>query len=423
VVLVAGITFLVKVVGFYKEVLVAGAYGLSELLDTFLIATIIPSLINAIFLESFKAVFIPSYISEEKTNDKIGSFQSVVFIITGLASIVLIFLSFLITDFFLTDIFPDHTQNYYSLVREQFYIIIPSVLFWGLSAVLSGILNVNKEFRYTSFSSVFIALTTIVALFSFRDLLGQYLLAIGTLAGSIISFLYLLIIAQFRGLLKLAWPDFKNSNVRVMLKQIPAKLTSSFLTGMQVVVDQFFAAQLIIGSVSALNYGIKLPSFAVSMLFIAITNVLLPHFTESVLENRQKAFRKLIRMIRTVFLSSAVVAVLGIVFSVPIIRLFFENDNFTPENTYVVAQIQQIILIYLPFRLVGLLLMTFLTSINKNNLMAFVSLIGILTNVVLNWILIKYFGIYGIAAATTFVVILKSSLLFLFMLQQKKLNI
>lgn len=422
-VLVAGITFLVKVVGFYKEVLVAGAYGLSELLDTFLIATIIPSLINAIFLESFKAVFIPSYISEEKTNDKIGSFQSVVFIITGLASIVLIFLSFLITDFFLTDIFPDHTQNYYSLVREQFYIIIPSVLFWGLSAVLSGILNVNKEFRYTSFSSVFIALTTIVALFSFRDLLGQYLLAIGTLAGSIISFLYLLIIAQFRGLLKLAWPDFKNSNVRVMLKQIPAKLTSSFLTGMQVVVDQFFAAQLIIGSVSALNYGIKLPSFAVSMLFIAITNVLLPHFTESVLENRQKAFRKLIRMIRTVFLSSAVVAVLGIVFSVPIIRLFFENDNFTPENTYVVAQIQQIILIYLPFRLVGLLLMTFLTSINKNNLMAFVSLIGILTNVVLNWILIKYFGIYGIAAATTFVVILKSSLLFLFMLQQKKLNI
>ena len=54
-------------------------------------------------------------------------------------------------------------------------------------------------------------------------------------------------------------------------------------------VDQFFAAQLAIGSIAALNYALKIPAFAIGIIVIAINKVLLPYFSKSVLEDKKKA--------------------------------------------------------------------------------------------------------------------------------------
>ena len=68
-------TVFVKGFGFGKEILIAENFGLSELLDTFYIAFLAPSLIYNIFLGSFKSVFIPNYVGTLKSNKLIiGSF-------------------------------------------------------------------------------------------------------------------------------------------------------------------------------------------------------------------------------------------------------------------------------------------------------------------------------------------------------------
>ena len=54
-----------------------------------------------------------------------------------------------------------------------------------------------------------------------------------------------------------------------------------------------------------------------------------------------------------------------------------------------------------------MVLVNFLTSINKNNFMALVSLIGALLNLILDFILAKTYGVYGIAICTTCVVIIR----------------
>ena len=53
----------VKVFGFLKEVVIAETFGLSELLDSFFIAALIPGFVNDVFLNAFKSVFIPNYIA------------------------------------------------------------------------------------------------------------------------------------------------------------------------------------------------------------------------------------------------------------------------------------------------------------------------------------------------------------------------
>ena len=61
----------------------------------------------------------------------------------------------------------------------------------------------------------------------------------------------------------------------------------------------------------------------------------------------------------------------------------------------------------------------FLTSINKNNFMVLASIINLLLNIVLNYMLIKSMGVYGLALATSLVSIINSIILYVYI---SKLN-
>jgi len=415
--LVGGISLIIKGIGFYKETLVAGSFGLSEVLDTFFIATLIPGFISAVFLGSFQSVFIPNYIAESKSGGNIASFQATGFVVTSIISLLFMFGALLVTDVYLDFFFPNHTQAYYQLVKGQFYYLLPCIVFWGFSSLIGGLLYINNEYRLSSFSNIFVPIVIIIFLLFFKDIFGNHVLAIGTLVGSIISFLYVLTLALQKNILKISTPNLQNANAKLMFKQVPAKISSSVATGLNRVVDQFFAAQLIIGSIAAINYGLKIPAFITGLLVISLSGVLLPHFSKSILENREKTFRTLFKILRTIFLGVLVLVIVGILFSEPLVKLLFERKAFTPENTALVASIQKAFLIYLPFSISGMVMVNFLTSVNKNAIMAYISIAALIVNTILDYILMQYYGVVGIAICTTIVVIAKNIAMFLYILR------
>ncbi|MDT7830217.1 lipid II flippase MurJ [Pricia sp. S334] len=416
------ITLLVKGLGFYKESVVAANFGLSKVLDTFYIAYLIPTFILNVFISAFKNVFIPNYVAELKTGKDISGIQSAGFLITGFVSVLFTLIAFLFTDVYLENIFPGHTPSYYALVKSHFYFVMPCIIFWGFSSLLSGLLNIQKEFLHSTLAGIFMPVAIIATLFLFRASLGDMVLAVGTLIGTILSFIYLLVTCLNREIINLSKPDFNNQNVRQMFVQVPAKASSGFFTGLIGVTDQYFAAQLVIGSIAALNYGLKIPAFLIGLLTIAISNVLLPYFSGSVIENRERAFHNLVRMLKLIFIVSAIAAIIGILLSDFLVELFFERKEFTAEDTERVAAIQKLFLIYAPFTICGMVVVNFLTSINKNAFMAKVSFGSMCANFVLDYILMKYYGVFGIALCSTVVHIAKSLVLFFYAMKQKKLG-
>lgn len=401
------ITLLLKGLGFFKESVVAAYFGLSEVLDTFFIAFLVPGFIMNVFIGAFKSVFIPNYVAELKTGNSISSFQGTGFLITlGIAGLFTL-IAFLFTDVYLENFFPGHTADYYHLIKSHFQYLMPCIIFWGMSSLLSGLLNIDNEFRLSTFSSIFVPLAIIVCLFVFRPVFGNMVLAIGTLIGSVAAFLYLLIICIWKKIIHISTPDLRNENAKLMFAQVPAKVSSGFLTGMNGVVDQYFAAQLAVGSIAAINYGNKMPAFLKGLLVVAITNVLLPYFSKMILENRKRTFDQLFKMLKLIFLVAGIFAVIGIFLSDFLVALFFERKEFTEEDTVLVANIQKIFLVYIPFSIAAMVVVNFLTSINKNAVMAYVSFVALVLNIVLDYILIQYYGIFGIALCTTLVVIIK----------------
>lgn len=406
-ILIAIITLLIKVVAFYKETLIASSFGLNEVIDTFIIATLIPSFINSVFITSLTHLFIPNYITELKNGGDKKSFQSVVFLLTIGISLISILITYFSIDIFLDIIYPNQPEANYQLVKSQFYIILPCLFFWGIESVLLGLLDVNNRFFVSTIVGIIPIIIMIVFLFYFWDTLGPMVLAYGTLAGTIISFMFLMFLSIKFKAVSLGMPVL-NDNSRLMIQQLPPKVSSSFLSVMNNFVDQFFAGQLIVGSLAALSYANRLPAFGVTIVIMSLGNVLLPHFSRLANENLKMTYLYLFKILKWVFGVMIIASIIGILLSDWVVELWLERDQFTHTDTLKVSAIQQILLLNVPFYLCTLITVKFLTSINKNSFMAWISLFNLSVNIILNIILIKYYGVYGLALSTSLVLIISS---------------
>jgi len=412
IIIVGAVTLFVKGLGFFKEAVVADSFGLSEILDTFYIAILIPGFMSTVFLGGFQSVFIPNYVIELKSGNDIRAFQTTCFLVTILIAVAFCLIAILFTDVYLENFFSGHTEGYYNLIKTQFYFVIPCMIFWGLSSMLNGLLTIYDEFTFSSMNSIFTPITIMICLFFFKEELGNIVLAIGTLIGSILNFLFLLIIALQKNIIKLGFPDFVSKNIKELFIQLPAKLSANILTGINPIVDQYFAAQLIIGSIAALNYGVKIPMFSIGLVTLALGSVLLPYFSKKVIENRDKAFSELKRILKFLLIGSSIVAIVLIIISSPLISLVFERNAFTSDDTLVVSGIQQLYLIQIPAYITTIIMVRFLESINKNRFMVLAAVICLILNITFNYFLIQHIGVYGLALATSAVAVVNSLILY-----------
>ncbi|WP_421804065.1 murein biosynthesis integral membrane protein MurJ [Flagellimonas sp.] len=407
--IVGCISLLSSLVSFYKETLVASSFGLSELMDTYLIAILIPSIIQNVFIEALKKLFIPNYAIELKTTGQSGSFQTFVFLTVTILAFLLVVLAVVFVEFFLELVFSGHDQGFYDLIRSQFYIVLPCLFLWGYISFMAGILEMDDKFLISTIAKFITPTTIILCLFLLKSSLGDMVLVSALTLGSFLTFIYYLCMNLKFGTLR-----FKkfliNKNMIMMVKEYPPKVTSGLLTGINPFVDQFFAAQLVMGSITAISYGVKIPGFVVSILMMALGTVLLPHFSKSINDNLEEAYRELFKILIYIFFGSSFIIIFSFIFSSDIIRLIFEHDQFTPDDTVVVSKLQRIAFLYVPFYLCTLICVNFLTAINKNRFMALVSLWNLILNLVMNIVLMRYFDVYGLVMSTTVVYIVCSFL-------------
>lgn len=410
-VIVGGVSIVVKIISFYKEILIADTYGVSELLDTFLIAVLIPSFIQNVFINAYGSVFIPNYLIEKKEKGNTGAFQSSSFIITTSIGILMVLLTYLFIDYYLEIVFPGHDEIYYNLIKTQVWIILPCMVLWAISSLISGLLMADNEFLLSSTNAIFVPIGMIGCLL-FQDYLQEKTLALGMLIGSICSVIYLIGVGINKKLLSVAKPDFKSANMVMLIRQIPAKVSSGLINGVNPMVDQYFSAQLAVGAIAALNYGYKIPMVTISLISVPLGSTILPYFSNKAVENLQGAYQNLIKILKISLLSTLGLTLILIFSSKPLVELLFERGAFTSKNTLIVFVIQQMYLIQLPFYVVGIILNKYLTAINKNNFLVISSILSLLLNIIFNYTFMELMGVKGLALSTSLVSLINAIAIF-----------
>lgn len=411
---VGTLTVVVKLAAMAKELVVAYRFGTGDVIDAFLIAFLLPSLVVNVVTGSFGLAFTPIYVDVRERRGMSDAFALLGTAMVGCAALALAVTCLLLAAIpALPLLASGFDTEKLALTRDLFLILLPVILLNAFIALWSAALNCERRFGSAALAPVGVPLLTLGMVLLAGRAWGGYALAFGTVSGSALQCGILAIaLARARMPVMPRWagatPDLKRA-----LRQYYPLMASAVLTSGSWAIGQAMAATLPSGSVAALNYGNRIPAVVSEIGSMAIATAVLPHFSLMVARREWQAIWHTLRVYgRLIAVATIPLTLLGIYLSPTIIRVLFERGEFSPSDTRTVAAVQSLYLLQLPFVMVGMLFVRLVSSLQRNEIFLLGAAITLPLNVVLNAVFMRWFGVSGIALATSVVYLVSCAYLF-----------
>ncbi|MCE5329039.1 murein biosynthesis integral membrane protein MurJ [bacterium] len=401
-------TLLSKISGLARDQIMAGYFGISYQTDAFTWAYFIPNLFRVLFAESIIiAAFIPVYTSYLKKGEagEIDDFVSSVtniFILIFMVISVLVFIFSSPIGILLSKISGNNMDiSSFSLMNR---IMIFSLVVMSISGLITSILNSHNKFTVPAIAPLVMNVISIIFVVLLAKNIGIVSMAIGVMIGSILE-----VIIQIPGLksadLKYKFRiDFKNKAVREIFGMMVPIMLSLGAVQINNSVDNFFALNLGAGNTTALTFSWRVANLPLGVFSVAVITVLYPLISRQAADGNMKGLKESFSLGFREIGYIMVPASLGmIILSNPIIKILFERYQFTAADTAKVSNI-------LIFHSTGLLFFGLLMILNRifyslknvrTPLKVALASIGI--NFILDWVLIKFLDVSGVALSTSIV--------------------
>ena len=161
-------TLISRVLGYFRDILIAIFLGASIYADAFFVAFRLPNTFRRLFSEGvFNAAFIPSYVEENTISKTEGKkFADDVLNLLIIALLGFVFLVEIFTPVIVYLIAPGFYENAekFNLAIELTRITFPFLLFVSLSSFFSGILNSNNKFAAAAAAPIILNIFLIMSL-------------------------------------------------------------------------------------------------------------------------------------------------------------------------------------------------------------------------------------------------------------------
>lgn len=275
-------------------------------------------------------------------------------------------------------------------------------LFISLSGMMGSILNNFGYFAIPASTSIFFNLSIISSAIWLTKYFDIDALAYGVLIGGILQFL--VVFFPFLKLLKTysLKIDFKDIYLKFLgIKLIPM-LVGVFARQVNTIVDQFFASFLVAGSITALENASRIYLLPVGVFGVTISNVLFPSISRAAANgDKEDTNRRIVSALN--FLNFLTIPSLFVLtfFSKDVIRLIFSYGKFNEEAVKITSECLFYYSLGLLFYVGVQLISKGYYAMGDNKRPAKFSIIAIIMNIVLNYLLIKNFQHKGLALATS----------------------
>ena len=420
-----GLSLLVKILGFMREIFMAYYYGASTTVDVFVASLNIPSVIFALFGTAITTSFIPLYseIKEKKNEAEALKYTNNVLNILLLISGGITILGILFSDILVKVFVGGFSGEAYVMCNIFVKITMVTIMLTVVQYIYNGYLQSLGKFNQQSIMNVPYSIVLIGAIMLSYYQQNFYLLAIGAAIASFSQLVYLqFLIARTSFRYKLTL-NVKDEYLRKMLFLVAPVFLSTAVNQLNNIVDRSLASRLVEGSISALNYSNKVNSIILEVIIMSITTIFYPTLSTLFAKNDENATDEFI----VNYLISVAVIVIPIAFftnffAEEIIRILFGRGAFGEYEIKFTARVLRLI----AFGLVGSAFRDVLNKIFysmqdtvtpvKNGIVA------IVVNIVLNFMLVVKYEYLGLAFAT----VLSSNLctlLLLFQLLRKEKKI
>jgi len=406
---VGAATFLSRIFGFIRDVVIAWFFGAGFASDAFFVAFRIPNLLRRLFAEgSLSIAFIPIFTEYLSNRGKAEAFHlarsavRMLSILLAAAAVAGILLSPVIVRVIAPGFAgsPEKLSLTITLTRIMF----PYIFFIGLVALCMGILNVLGHFAAPALAPVFLNIAMIGAVLLISPHLTQpvFGLAIGVLIGGALQLLLQVPFLIKKGCYfwqkaNLAHPGLK----RVGNLMLPAVFGAAVYQ-INILVNTLLASLLPEGSVSYLYYADRLVQFPLGIFAIATATAVLPSLSRQAAAKDFQALKGTFAYaVKFVFFITIPAMVGLIVLREPIVSLLFKRGAFDAVSTRMTAEALLYYAIGLwAFSAVRIVVSTFY-ALQDTKTPVRMAVLSIIANILLGVILMQWLSHGGLALATS----------------------
>lgn len=398
------ITIISKIFGFLREAVMASYIGASDLKSIYTTANTLPVVIANFVAVGIISGFIPIYnkAKNEEGEEAAEEFTSNVFNILMVFALVAVVIGMVFARPFSKLLSPDLDGAYLDLATNYTRIMMFAVFAYLYSAVFRGYLNLKGNF----FDPAITGIIMNVVIIAFTILTGitdnPYYLIIGALLGNTLQYILFPRATRKLGYKHKKVLDFKNKYVRnLILISIPI-IISSAAGEISIIVDNSMASAFFgKAAISKLFYSKTMLTMITGVITISVTTALFPKIAElgqlgKIDQMKERISSSVVSTMLLIIPASIGMAVL----SEPIIGVVFERNAFTRNDTIIVAAL---LTAYAPnniFQSIVDVVDRGFYAVGDSKTPVIVVLIQQFLNVIFNLVLIKFFGIEGLAYAT-----------------------
>ncbi len=389
-----------------REVVTAYWFGASDALDAFVVALTIPTFAAMALGNAAGSALLPTFTRVRERQGHATAnrlLQETTFwtalLLLGAACIVAVSSGWL-----LDLVGPGFASWKQMLAHQLMLVLVPVIVLRGIISLHASVLNSQEQFTASGLTPVLTPLACIIVLLMLGNRLGICALAWGMTIGALAETIVLAWVLRSTGYRlcpRLAAPS--PELVQVFRQYLPLAVAAALMSS-TTIVDNAMASRLGSGSVATLSYGRKLVLLAISIPTLSISRAIFPYLSRLVAQRNWNQLRDTLRKSQTaVMLVMIPLAVALFCFARPLTAFVLQRGAFGAQDTDSVAWVQAMYALQIPFYAASILYVRLISSLGRNHLLTISTVVSILLNIGLNYLLIRVMGVAGIALSTSIV--------------------
>jgi len=410
-ILVAFSSLASRLLGVFRDRILAGQFGAGSILDAYYAAFRVPDFIfNIIVMGALTAGLIPIFsgMINDRKDGKCNLFSddnkdawkliSSILNLLGIFLIVISVLAIVFADQLTKLIAPGFSAELQTQTAILTRIMFLSPLFLGLSSVLGGVLQSFKRFFAYSLAPIMYNIGIIMGALFFVPVLGINGLAWGVAFG---AFLHMII--QLPAVLALGFKyeviiNWKDGHLKKLLKMMIPRTLTLAVTQINFVAITIIATGLAAGSLTVFNLANNLQSFAIGIFGISYAVAAFPTLS-AVAFNKERLIESFSNTIRQILFFIVPSTILLLTLRAQIIRVILGSGNFTWENTILTMETLGFFSISLFAQATIPLLIRVFYARRDSRTPFFIGLISVVANIILSIYFGHRLGVSGLALA------------------------
>jgi len=334
-------TFLSRITGYIKDMILAKVFGASGVTDTFFVAFRIPNLLRELFAEgSISAAFVPVFTEclTKEGKEEAKRLASIVFTFLLLTLTIITLLGILFAPYVVSLIAPGFMKDAekFSLTIKLAKIMFPFLFFISLAALAMGILNSLKAFFIPALAPMFLNLSIIACVFTIAPQFSQPLLAIalGVTIGGALQFGVQIPSLIRQGIDFKPILSFSHPALRKMLTLLMPAIAGMGVAQINIFLSTIFVSYLPDGFATYLYYAMRLIHFPIGIFGVAMAMAVLPTLSRYAVKGDMDSLRDTLSFSLSLLFFITIPAMAGLIaLGKPIVNVLFQRGEFTYEAT------------------------------------------------------------------------------------------